>query len=382
MSYTPSNFYKNLIKSEDDEITLRLDNSGSNRIVLDVVGGDLDISGGQVCITSSGDIHLFGLGSPESTNKEEIFIGWNDTDSIYEIKTLATGTGVERDIKIGPLSIKSTGIVYPKNSKITALISPALTNYSLKINQGSSDSLANVSGINDIDGGTIGIGAISFWMKMDVGSSSNHVIIWNYKGISYSSQYGCYWNSPGGPTFSSERIPITTSWQHMVLSSNGTSVKIYANGSYVSTGSNAQAPDTSTFKISDLSSGGWNLEDFRVYDYDLSATEVTDLYNGNDLSTDPFSHWKFNEGSGSTYDNISNVEMQSVLDIDPATASDILTDSASFVQFIATAYPESLQGDDPLLPARYTSSPYEYTVDQNGITLSSLKEDWEKVEEE
>ena len=75
-------------------------------------------------------------------------------------------------------------------------------------------------------------------------------------------------------------------------------------------------------------------------------------------------------------------EMQATLDVLGVTAIDILTDSAGFAQYIATAYPEALAGEEPLLPPRFLSSPYEYTADANGITLTSLKTDWEEPVED
>lgn len=78
-------------------------------------------------------------------------------------------------------------------------------------------------------------------------------------------------------------------------------------------------------------------------------------------------------------------QMQAVLNESQATFVDVLTDSAGFVSYLATAYPDALVAPDedtePLLPARYTSSPYEYTVGQTGIQLTSLKPDWEAQEE-
>ena len=82
---------------------------------------------------------------------------------------------------------------------------------------------------------------------------------------------------------------------------------------------------------------------------------------------------------------LSMADMQSVLNQAQATFAAVLTDSAAFVAFIATTYPEALaagtddEGNEtePLFPSRYESAPYVYTLDGNGITLVSLKPEWE-----
>lgn len=63
-------------------------------------------------------------------------------------------------------------------------------------------------------------------------------------------------------------------------------------------------------------------------------------------------------------------QMQQVLDAMPqATAIDILTDAAAFKEYINAAYPGALD-------ARYHESAWAYTVGQNGITLTNLREVW------
>lgn len=69
-------------------------------------------------------------------------------------------------------------------------------------------------------------------------------------------------------------------------------------------------------------------------------------------------------------------EMQSILDAMPqSTAIDMMTDAAAFVIYISSAYPGAM-------PAKYGTAAFDYTIGQNGITLTSLKSDWETPEEE
>lgn len=82
---------------------------------------------------------------------------------------------------------------------------------------------------------------------------------------------------------------------------------------------------------------------------------------------------------------LSTEDMQSVIDQAPAVFAEILSDSAQEVAGIASIYPEALtiQGDadEPLLPERYLSSPYNYEIGPAGITLLSLKPEWEAIDE-
>ena len=71
-------------------------------------------------------------------------------------------------------------------------------------------------------------------------------------------------------------------------------------------------------------------------------------------------------------------EMQAVLNALPS-AVDILTDSAAFIGWMQTAHPDLFVGPEDgeaVIPARYTVSPYEYTVGAEGITLTALKPEW------
>ena len=83
--------------------------------------------------------------------------------------------------------------------------------------------------------------------------------------------------------------------------------------------------------------------------------------------------WGLNPDGGSRY---TAQEMQAVLDAMPqSTAIDVLTDAGAFVTYIISAYPDQL-------PEKYQSAAWEYTVGENGIIVSSLKEAWEKEDKE
>ena len=71
----------------------------------------------------------------------------------------------------------------------------------------------------------------------------------------------------------------------------------------------------------------------------------------------------------------SVAEMQSILDVLGATAIDMLSDAGAFVQYLATAYPGSID-------AKYLDAAFDYSVGQSGITVTALKDVWKKPEEE
>lgn len=79
---------------------------------------------------------------------------------------------------------------------------------------------------------------------------------------------------------------------------------------------------------------------------------------------------------------LSMVEMQAVLDAGQSTVQQILGDSAQEIAKIAELYPEAMTGEDPLLPARFTSSAYNYEVVEGRIVLLSLKPEWEAPSDE
>lgn len=64
-------------------------------------------------------------------------------------------------------------------------------------------------------------------------------------------------------------------------------------------------------------------------------------------------------------------QMQQILDAMPMQAAiDILTDAAEFKTYVNAAYPGQLE-------ARYHESAWNYTIGQNGITLTTLKAEWD-----
>ena len=73
-----------------------------------------------------------------------------------------------------------------------------------------------------------------------------------------------------------------------------------------------------------------------------------------------------NPPTGSRY---TTQEMQAIIDVMPTTVIDILTDAAEFYNYIVGAYPDSIE-------SKYSTAAFNYTIGENGLIVSDLKEDW------
>jgi hypothetical protein len=87
--------------TQSDGITIT---AGAGRTALVVNGGDVDFGGGKHCLSSNGLIHLFGLGNPDATDKEQLQLGWDTTTSTYKIQTRKSGSGVLRNCTSTPMA--------------------------------------------------------------------------------------------------------------------------------------------------------------------------------------------------------------------------------------------------------------------------------------
>jgi hypothetical protein len=82
---------------------------------------------------------------------------------------------------------------------------------------------------------------------------------------------------------------------------------------------------------------------------------------------------------------LSMADLQAVLDVDPIQIVAMRTKSAAFLAFCQTHYPEAFttpETGEALIPARYLTPPYEFTVDgeTGAITLTALKAAWQLPE--
>lgn len=115
---------------------------------------------------------------------------------------------------------------------------------------------------------------------------------------------------------STNEWPTDTGWHHVVAVYNGTDMRIYGDGTLI----NTPAPQTGTINASynhdicigseytgSFCSGSWSgdLDDVRIYNRSLSATEVQELYNQtvptcSAPSSNLSAHWTLDETSGAS----------------------------------------------------------------------------------
>ncbi|MCX8524200.1 T9SS type A sorting domain-containing protein [Chryseobacterium formosus] len=149
--------------------------------------------------------------------------------------------------------------------------------------------------------------SISFWMKktgnsegvaMMSGSNTSGNFIWLLqcdatKTIFGTNKQGESWTWANGPNYS------TTAWEHFVAVYNNQTMQLYKNGTLVSTSTNTYTGSTSAampFYIGRAIGGGYiaaSIDDVGIWSRVLTATEISQLYNGT-LSTNDIKSTKSN----------------------------------------------------------------------------------------
>lgn len=194
----------------------------------------------------------------------------------------------------------------------TRFLLPTDTQYSL-LNNGTNGNYAT--------GSVTGVAAataaktVSCWVKWNI--KLNSKTIWSFDSNA-SPQYSLNVSAggtlqigkwTGGTLVSFPTFPLLNRWVHIVWTYNGTTHTAYLNGISVNTSTTASDAGTpTTLTLFDYS--GHNqafnglLKDFRTYNRELSASEVSDLYYGREPSTSSLViRYKMNEGSGTTLTN-------------------------------------------------------------------------------
>ena len=141
-------------------------------------------------------------------------------------------------------------------------------------------------------------------------SNSYFLNVYRTSGVNY---FQFTWRNTGGTSYSAlAGTPISTNiWYHVVGIKSGTSLRVYVNGA-----DSTSSPGTTTGTIfqstSNLNIGsGWTTSDplnglidnVILYDYTRTPAQVAWDYNRGE----PIGHWRFDEGSGDTANNSSEV---------------------------------------------------------------------------
>ncbi len=185
---------------------------------------------------------------------------------------------------------------------------------------------------------------IEAWIKPNSNSSIRTIVARKVSGID-SNGYAFYvnsWNTTDGKllfetqgvTFETSASAITwEAWQHVAVTTNGTTTKIYVNGTeQTSTGSVSFVSNTSSFRIGNFSGGNnyyfdGSIDEVRVWNYVRTQTQIEDNrkweLRGNDAGL--VGYFQTSAGSGTTLTDHSSNSNDGTLVNSPAweTASQL-----------------------------------------------------------
>jgi hypothetical protein len=157
--------------------------------------------------------------------------------------------------------------------------------------------------------------SFSIWIKATSIGSDNHVFGYGMSSLEFayglsfnaSTVYNFAWNT----NISASNSSLLNQWHHIVTTYDATGyAKMYIDGALVSNESrpNWNTASNSSFYLGDrFGSNNGNfigyLDDLKIYNYALSQTEVTSLFNNNTLSSPNFNQ---NNLEVSLYPNPAN----------------------------------------------------------------------------
>ena len=166
-----------------------------------------------------------------------------------------------------------------------------------------------------------GAQTISAWVKTeDLGNYADVVSHWNNTGEAgfvilklQDNQIAFYITNTGSTAGNGSRFTQTGSgntinvgsWYHVAcVFDPSNSIKIYLNGILEATNSTDihssiynSGEDLRIGERADIANRNWhgNIADVRIYDTDLTATDISDLYNGTNITTNLVGHWLTDE---------------------------------------------------------------------------------------
>lgn len=171
------------------------------------------------------------------------------------------------------------------------------------------DGALQFNGSNDADTNTSfdppAVGSVAFWMRRTTAATGNERLFglggdWEVRTDSTGVVVFDLSGSGGGAFQTAAPLSLLNRWYHVVAIYNSSTdtYSVYVNGEFNTFGTLAltdQSAAVLSFGTRTGSTERYNgaLDDLRIYNYELSATEIAELYG---LT----GHWAFDEGSGST----------------------------------------------------------------------------------
>ena len=137
---------------------------------------------------------------------------------------------------------------------------------------------------------------ISLWYKSYVTGDGSS--LFNYGVAQQYQNFGAYFGATGNIVFWGNNYDLSFGgtypalvWRHLVMVYDGSNAKLYLDGSLVNTIARPLV-NTSSAGFLQLGNGTGatiDFDDLKIYNYALSQTDITNLYNNNTLSSSDFS---------------------------------------------------------------------------------------------
>lgn len=179
-----------------------------------------------------------------------------------------------------PFTVANTNYVADRNGNV---------NSALKINTNVSGSQAVIPMLPTSNASR----SFSLWYKTSANLNAN---IFTYGTACEDCNFGTYLGENGNPVFQSYisdtdfggNYAVNT-WHHIVVTYNGTQVKMYMNGVLLGTQAyNLITGNNFAFRLGGNAST-LTVDDLRIFERAITDTEASNLYNYNSLATEDFS---------------------------------------------------------------------------------------------
>ena len=295
--------------------TTQSDNNG-----IDSIRADTDVDGSDFTISTFMNdtsmeklgtlyrVHQSGSGATNAPEREEMAVKWSDkTEAIGKVESYNKETGSftsgSECVVLGFDPDAEEGTQFWEQVKSVELSSSDEIDYGDF--DGSNDHISFGTKFDQMQQE----GSFSVWIKPDnAGAVGNDIIFDNSDYSSLNNGFGIRISDPSGGkaictygiwgstdgSISTSAIWASSEWQHLVVTYDGTTGKIYRNGTLVKSGALTANSGTATYNARLGFSANGNDHRFHgkmsqalVYNDALTSTEVTALYNNGTPTASP-----------------------------------------------------------------------------------------------